>query len=51
MYGWIWQKLPGNTVVKLVSFLALIAGFVALLWFLIFPWVERFLPFGDVTVS
>ncbi len=51
MYGWIWQKLPGNTAVKLCCFLLLIGGFVALLWFVAFPWAERFLPFGDVTVS
>jgi hypothetical protein len=51
MYGWIWQQLPGNTVVKFCCFLLLVVGVVALLWFVVFPWAERFLPFGDVTVS
>lgn len=51
MYAWIWRQLPGNAAVKLCIFLLLVAGIIALLWFVVFPWAERFLPFGDVTVS
>ncbi|HEX3732710.1 MAG TPA: hypothetical protein VHU91_07310 [Mycobacteriales bacterium] len=51
MYGWIWGKLPGNTAVKSLCFALLVIGFIALLWFVIFPWAEGWLPFGDVTVA
>jgi hypothetical protein len=51
VYGWIWAHLPGNAAVKSLCALALIAGFGALLWFVVFPWAEPLLPFGDVTVD
>lgn len=50
MYGWIWQHLPGPMAVKLVAAIVLIAGVVALLMFVVFPWVEPMLPFNDVSV-
>jgi hypothetical protein len=51
MYGWIWRTLPGNTLVKFAVSLMLLVGVLALLWFVIFPWAEPLLPFGDVTVD
>ncbi len=49
MYGWIWRHLPGPTPVRLVEALVLIAGVVALLMFVVFPWAEPLLPFNNVT--
>ncbi|MCW2502298.1 MAG: hypothetical protein JWO79_582 [Actinomycetia bacterium] len=51
MYGAIWRVLPGPGFLKFLQMLLLIAGVVALLWFVVFPWAEPLLPFGDVTVD
>jgi hypothetical protein len=51
MYVWIWRRLPGGLPGKLVGSLVLLAAALALLFFLVFPWAERHLPFNDVTVS
>lgn len=51
MYGWIWRHLPGSTALKVVQAVVLVAAVVALLLFVVFPWVEPRLPFNDVTVD
>ncbi len=51
MYGWIWRHLPGATPVKALTALVLLLAVVALLLFVVFPWVEPMLPFNDVTVG
>ncbi|GAB3497008.1 hypothetical protein [Amycolatopsis cihanbeyliensis] len=51
MYGWIWRRLPGPVAVRAVTALLLVAGVVALLMFVVFPWVEPMLPFNDVAVQ
>jgi hypothetical protein len=51
MYAWIWRRLPGGTAIKAVTALVLVAAVVALLLFVVFPWVEPHLPFNDVTVG
>ena len=51
MYGWIWRHLPGGTAIKTVTALVLVLAVVALLLFVVFPWVEPHLPFNDVTVD
>ncbi|NLU69488.1 hypothetical protein [Streptomyces sp. HNM0574] len=51
MYGWIWRHLPGNTAVRAVISLALVAVVVFLLFQFVFPWAEPLLPFNDVTVD
>ena len=51
MYTWIWRKLPGGLPGKIAGSLILIAAAVALLFFVVFPWVEPRLPFNDVTVD
>ena len=51
MYGWIWRHLPGPTAVKALTALVLVLAVVALLLFVVFPWVEPHLPFNDVTVD
>jgi hypothetical protein len=51
MYGWIWRHLPGGTAARAVTALVLGLAVVALLLFVVFPWVEPRLPFNDVTVG
>lgn len=51
MYGFIWRILPGGRAAKTAQALILLAAVVALLWFVVFPWLEPRLPFNDVTVG
>lgn len=51
MYAWLWRSLPGGLVGRLLSSLLLLAGVLALLFFVVFPFVEPRLPFQDVTVE
>ncbi|TWF94571.1 hypothetical protein [Saccharopolyspora dendranthemae] len=51
MYAWIWQHLPGPFPAKALLALALVAAVVALLLFVVFPWLEPLLPFNDVTTG
>ena len=51
MYVWIWRHLPGGLAGKLLGTAVLLAGALALLFFVVFPWVEPRLPFNDVTVE
>jgi hypothetical protein len=50
MYGWIWRHLPGPLSAKLVLALLLTLGVIALLLFVVFPWLEPMLPFNQVSV-
>ena len=51
MYAWIWNRLPGNALVRVFLSLVLFVAVVAALFTWIFPWAEPLLPFGDVTVN
>lgn len=51
MYVWIWRHLPGPLLVRSLQALVLLAGAVALLFFVVFPRVEPLLPYSDVTVA
>ncbi len=51
MYAWIWRQLPGPTAVRVLEALLLVAAVVALLLFVVFPWIEPQLPFNDVTTG
>jgi hypothetical protein len=50
MYGWIWRHLPGPLGAKLVLALVLALGVIALLLFVVFPWLDPMLPFNQVSV-
>ncbi|GAA1251111.1 hypothetical protein GCM10009676_42400 [Prauserella halophila] len=50
MYGWIWRHLPGSVALRIVEAFVLVVAVVALLMFVVFPWVEPMLPFNDVSV-
>ncbi len=51
MYGWIWRSLPGTISAKLAESLVLLIGVLALLFFVLFPWVEPRLPWNDVNID
>ncbi|HEU5034693.1 MAG TPA: hypothetical protein VFT62_08070 [Mycobacteriales bacterium] len=51
MYVWIWRHLPGGFLGKAFGSLVLFLGVAALLFFVVFPWIEPRLPFNDVTVD
>ncbi|GAA1966747.1 hypothetical protein [Amycolatopsis minnesotensis] len=51
MYAWIWRHLPGPVAAKAALALVLVLAVVALLMFVIFPWLEPMLPFNDVSVQ
>jgi hypothetical protein len=51
MYVWIWRTLPGSWAAKLAGALLLVAGAVAVLMLLVFPWVEPRLPWNNVNVD
>jgi hypothetical protein len=51
MYRWIWRHLPGNWAAKLAGCLALFVGVVALLFYVVFPWVDPKLPWNDAGVN
>jgi hypothetical protein len=51
MYGWIWRHLPGGTATRAATALVMALAVVALLLFVVFPWVEPRLPFNHVTVG
>ncbi len=51
MYGWIWRQLPGPFAVRVGTAVVLAFGVVALLMFVVFPWLEPMLPFNNVTAE
>jgi hypothetical protein len=51
VYGWIWRRLPGNFPVKLVEGLVLVVGVLAILFLVLFPWVEPRLPWNNINID
>lgn len=51
MYGALWRALPGSRLAKSIQAVLLALGFVALLFFWVFPLVTPYLPINDVTVE
>jgi hypothetical protein len=51
MYGWIWRRIPGPMALRVTIAAVLILGVVALLLFVIFPWIEPMLPFNNITTE
>jgi hypothetical protein len=43
MYGWIWRHLPFGWYGKVGGSLLLVGGALALLWFVVFPWMDPWL--------
>lgn len=40
MYSWIWKKLPGNRVLKIIQAALLLAGSFAMMYFFVFPFLD-----------
>ena len=51
MYTWIWRRLPGPTPARVAQALLLFLLVVALLFFVVFPGLEPYLPFDRVTTG
>ncbi|HEY0451625.1 hypothetical protein [Actinophytocola sp.] len=51
MYAWIWRHLPGPPAVRVGEAVLLAVGVIALLMFVVFPWLEPLLPFNNVTAQ
>lgn len=51
MYVWIWRHLPGGLAGRLAGSAVLLLAALALLFLVVFPYVEPRLPFNDVTVD
>jgi len=49
MYTWIWCHLPGNTALRVIQALLLVAAVSAVLLFVVFPWIEPKLPQNPIT--
>ena len=47
MYRWIWRRLPFRLPGKLAGSVMLVVAAVALLWYVVFPAVDPYLPFND----
>ena len=50
-YGWLWRRLPGPVALKVLICVLLVVAVVALLFGVVFPWLEPRLPFGNETVT
>lgn len=51
MYGWIYRHLPGPTPVRVLLAVLLALAVAVLLFFVVFPAVEPFVPLNDVTIQ
>jgi len=51
MYGWLWNHLPGPTLVRALICAVAFGVLVAVLFTWVFPWLEPRLPFTNVTVD
>jgi hypothetical protein len=47
----MWQRLPGPWPAKLLESALLVVGITAVLFIVVFPWLEPRLPFTEVTVD
>jgi hypothetical protein len=51
VYQWIWRRLPFGLPGKLIGSVVLIAAAVVLLWYVVFPAVDPYLPFNNGGVT
>jgi hypothetical protein len=51
VYGWIWRRLPFGPLGKSIGSVLLILAAAALLWYVVFPAVDPYLPFNDRGVT
>ena len=51
MYGWMWRHLPGATWMRALLSAVLVVLAVALLFFVVFPWLDGNLGINEVTID
>lgn len=51
MYLWLWRHLPGGVASKVAGMLTLAVAAIALLWFVVFPWVTPRLSLDRVMLG
>ena len=51
MYGWLWRRLPFATPWKIAIVILAVLVAAALLWYVVFPYVDAHLPGNDVDVA
>jgi hypothetical protein len=51
MYGWLWESLPGSNPVKTVLTALIFFVFLALLFLVVFPAVDSWLPIDESEIS
>ncbi|WP_433248442.1 hypothetical protein ACQPYK_00525 [Streptosporangium sp. CA-135522] len=51
VYGWIWRLLPGGLATKVFLAVVLAGLAAAVLWYVVFPWLEPRVPFDHTTVG
>ncbi|GII04813.1 hypothetical protein [Planobispora takensis] len=51
MYEWIWRMLSGGPVAKMCTALVLAGMTAAVLWYVVFPWIEPYVLFDRATMS
>jgi hypothetical protein len=51
VYGWIWRRLPFGTPGRIGGSVLLSIATAALLWYVVFPAVDPYLPFNDGQVT
>lgn len=51
MYAFIWRRLPGPLVVRILLALLLVAAVVVALFAWVFPAIEPYMPLNEQTVG
>jgi hypothetical protein len=51
MYATLWKLLPGDRGTKALTCLGLVLVMVALLWYVVFPWLEPKIQFDHSEVQ
>lgn len=51
MYAALWRLLPGDRTTKALTALGVLLAVVALLWYVVFPWLEPKIQFDHGTVG
>jgi hypothetical protein len=50
VYAWLWRKLPGPPRARAPIAIVLAAAAVAVLWYVVFPFLEPMVTLDEVTV-
>ncbi|WP_372592870.1 hypothetical protein [Actinotalea sp.] len=51
MYGWLWRVLPGPVWLRVLLLASMAVAVVAVCFTWVFPAIEPFMPFTEITVE